>query len=71
MRALHRFEASYIPEPNSGCWIWVGTMHSSSPYGKIKVDGRTIKAHRYSWELANGPIPDGSWFYIIATIRPV
>lgn len=22
---LERFEAKYIPEPNSGCWLWLGS----------------------------------------------
>jgi DNA-binding XRE family transcriptional regulator len=53
-----RFNARHMPEPNSGCWIWLGAV-SHHGYGKINVDGRTLRAHRYSWELANGPIPDG------------
>lgn len=28
-------------------------------YRAIKVDGAYIKAHRYIWEQANGPIPEG------------
>ena len=31
-------------------------------YKKIKINGRTVSLHRYVWEQANGPIPDG---YII------
>ena len=22
---VERFEAKYIPEPNSGCWLWEGS----------------------------------------------
>ena len=41
------------------CWEW---RHSKARegYGRIK-HGRTqeFRAHRVSWELVNGPIPDG------------
>lgn len=39
------------------CLIWTGAMNRG--YGRIKVDGRDVKAHRYAWERVNGPIPDG------------
>lgn len=38
------------------CWIWkAGT--DKDGYGKIYVDGKTIRSHRVSWEIHNGPIP--------------
>jgi len=52
-----RFEAKFIPEPMSGCWIWTAWL--SDGYGLIKNDGRTIIAHRLAYELYKGPIPDG------------
>ncbi len=55
--ALDRFYRYYIPEPNSGCWLWLGTLCCG--YGLIMVDGTRWRAHRYSWTLHNGPIPDG------------
>lgn len=45
-----RFEAQYIPEPNSGCWIWTGSL-SGNVYGQFYIDGVCAKAHRYSAEL--------------------
>lgn len=47
-----------MPEPNSGCWLWTGALDSSG-YGHMKWLGRTVKAHRLTWESANGPIPSG------------
>ena len=32
---------------------------SRSGYGKFSRDGKTERAHRVAWEMANGPIPDG------------
>ncbi len=53
-------ESRLIPEPNSGCLLWMG--HSMSKgYGQIKIGGRKGKmylTHRLAWELENGEIPD-------------
>lgn len=42
-----------IPEPNSGCWLWDGAV-SSNGYGSIRCDGKTLKAHRKSYEVFYG-----------------
>lgn len=55
---LERFEEKYIPEPNSGCWLWIGADDNKG-YGHIKVNGSTIKAHRLSFNLHKGEIPVG------------
>lgn len=39
------------------CWEWTGS--TDGRYGAIGVDGCTMKAHRFSWELRIGPIADG------------
>jgi hypothetical protein len=44
-----------IPESNSGCWIWIGATNGRG-YGNFK---RHAKAHRVSWELYYGKIPNG------------
>ena len=41
-----------------GCWGWNGTPDRQG-YGFVTVRGRHVRAHRFSWERANGPIPDG------------
>lgn len=38
------------------CWTWMGTM-ASSGYGKFCYLGKYRAAHRFSWEMVNGPIP--------------
>ena len=53
MPLAERFDAKYIPEPMSGCWIWLGA-HDSRGYGQIHVNGKTQRAARVSWSLANG-----------------
>ena len=51
-----RFEAKYIPEPNSGCWLWEAS--ASLGYGKIWVNVKLRKAHRVSYELFRGEVPE-------------
>lgn len=53
---LERFEEKYIPEPNSGCWLWVGFC---MPNGYGQIGSRY--AHRVSYELFKGVIPNGMW----------
>jgi len=54
--ALERFEEMFIPEPNSGCWLWIGSAPDNR-YGNFSIEGRNQGAHRVSWSLyKNEPI---------------
>lgn len=53
-----RLERNISYEPNSGCWLWSGAISNRS-YGSIFYEGRMQKAHRVTWTLRNGPIPEG------------
>lgn len=53
-----RFHANYEMITESGCWIWMGACNQRG-YGQIRRKGRSVGAHRLSWELHNGPIPEG------------
>jgi hypothetical protein len=53
---LQRFW-SYVNKTDD-CWVWVGPA-TGHGYGHLLWFGRDRSAHRVSWELANGPIPDG------------
>lgn len=57
-RDRQRFEDSSIPEPNSGCFLWIGRL-SYDGYGKFRANGKTLRAHRVAWELYRGVIPPG------------
>ena len=58
MSTKDRFILQTSPCPNTGCWFWTGTV-ANHGYGYIKINGKNTMAHRFSWELHNGPIPDG------------
>ena len=44
---IERFEGKYIPEPNSGCWIWMGCTNKDG-YGRFNLLGKLVGAHRFS-----------------------
>ena len=41
-----------------GCWLWNGTLNEHG-YGVLSVHNRLVYAHRLSYELHVGPIPEG------------
>lgn len=45
-----------VGEP--GCTIWKGVTDRNG-YGKLRVNGRMVYAHRYAFEREHGPIPEG------------
>lgn len=61
---LERFESKYIPEPNSGCWLWLGSK-TLAGYGYFRVGNKMKRAHRVSFELFKGDILGD--FYVLHT----
>lgn len=64
-RMLSRFEDSYIPEPMSGCFLWIGGVWKTHGYTAARFFNSIRKnydvAPRFAWELFRGEIPDGLW----------
>jgi hypothetical protein len=65
----HGFAARFTPEERfwqkvdrsagpDGCWLWTGGL-THNGYGRFALGLTTVRAHRYSYQLAHGPIPDG------------
>lgn len=59
-----RFWAKVDKSPGHGprgeCWEWTGYRHRSVWHGRFTIrHGLVVYAHRFSWELQNGPIPTG------------
>lgn len=49
----------YVRKTDS-CWIWTGSKASQYKYGQLTiVRNHWVYAHRMSYELHVGPIPDG------------
>jgi len=49
--------------PADACWPWQGSR-SEKGYGRLAAaapDAAPLRAHRVSWELAYGAIPEGQW----------
>lgn len=41
------------------CWIWQMKIHKTTGYGTVRVAGKDWLAHRWYYEQAHGPIPEG------------
>lgn len=56
----NRFLAKQMPEPNSGCFLWLGGTDQHG-YGSISIGARhqgKIKAHRLAYLLEHGELAD-------------
>jgi len=55
-----------VPSVGTPCWLWTGgkdpdgygIFSETAPPGSLRATLST-RAHRYSWALANGPVPPG------------
>ena len=56
---MRRFWDKVQRGPASECWLWTACTFAGTGYGCFGLGGRNRSAHRVSWELTNGPIPDG------------
>jgi hypothetical protein len=45
-----------IPEPNSGCWLWVGSLNACG-YGTMGYKRKSQLAHRVSFSVFIGRFP--------------
>lgn len=58
IRRRIRFEQVSERADLGPCWIWTG-RRAHNGYGRVKFAGRDQAVHRITYELVNGPIPDG------------
>jgi hypothetical protein len=47
----------FYARPSDGCWGWAS--YTSHGYARVLFQGRVEGAHRVSWILHHGPIPEG------------
>jgi len=55
---MKRFYAKVKIDPGTGCWEWAGTR-TDKGYGKLKIKGKYVRAHRLSYLLHYGEIASG------------
>ena len=53
-RLIEKFS---VPEPNTGCWLWMGGVNDKN-YGRVDVGGRMCAAHRVSYCAFVGPVAE-------------
>jgi hypothetical protein len=53
---IERFWSKVDKNGANGCWNWTGRCDD---YGRICLNGTQTVAHRVSYIIANGSIPDG------------
>ena len=59
--------SNIIGEPND-CWLWTKSL-SKSGYGVMGIGSKNFRAHRLSYELYVGPIPDGLELDHLCSVR--
>lgn len=55
---MDRFMDKVEIDSESGCWIWQAASYPTG-YGSFWLNGRNQRAHRASWMIFRGDIPDG------------
>lgn len=56
-KAVRRFMEK-VTFAADGCWLWTGYTDEAG-YGQFKWNGKEHWAHRISYLIFNGPLPDG------------
>ena len=55
---LDAFAAKVDKRDTYSCWEWLASKDSNG-YGWFRVEGKSVRAHRVSWEYYFGEIPEG------------
>jgi hypothetical protein len=48
-----------LGESPGDCWEWNGSKNKTTGYGKKTVNGKSVLAHRWVYEMLFGIIPEG------------
>jgi len=58
------FDQAWIPEPNSGCWLWLraqnGAGYGTFHHTRGRKNSKSTLAHRFAYQRAKGSIPLGA-----------
>lgn len=58
------FDEQYRVDVETGCWIWLRSCKGKEAakgggYGCFRLNGKTVGAHKFSYERVNGEVPKG------------
>ena len=56
--AATRFWSLVDVRDRDACWSWTGSR-TTTGYGRLRVGGRSYRAHRLAWQLAHGELSRG------------
>ena len=48
-------------DKTDNCWIWTAGLRGKTGYGAFKLNGKVVDAHRLSYQLHIGEIPEGMY----------
>ena len=48
-------------EMTDTCWIWKAALRGKTGYGAFKLNGKVVDAHRVSYQINIGEIPEGMY----------
>ena len=63
---IQRFWGNVDKTPT--CWLWTLALNSDG-YGSVSIQGVQIRAHRLSYLLVRGPVPDGMQLDHLCRVR--
>lgn len=55
---MKAFWAKVLMAPADQCWRWTGAKNDRG-YGFLWIKGKSVRAHRASYEMNIGPVPAG------------
>lgn len=59
MTPQERFNAKWVPEPNTGCHVWIGARgKGKTQRPRFYFDGRVCSASHVAWYFAHGVWPE-------------
>jgi len=66
MNILERFFNKV--EKTETCWIWMASKDKDG-YGKFSINKKSIRSHRFAYELLIGKIPEGMYIDHLCRVR--
>ena len=54
---IARFYSKVDVGKRDECWLINGLVSDSNGYGSFTINGKSVRAHRFSYEVFHGPIP--------------